>query len=328
MASLEESIVATLFDQADNTSDEVMHHNPLLSVLKSKNKIRKFSGGYEIRKPVMFNDTAQGGFYSEYQTFNLDAVTDLDAFQFAIKQCYEPFSLSGREKRANRDEEQLLDLVEQKMQATTSRLKNTVSTSLKGDGTLFSGKEFDGLKKMVSATPTTGTYGTLDRTTKTYAQNKSITSIGFTAANIQGELTNGIMATTQGDNAADLGFCHPTAWKYLHQSLTAIQRITTGAGSKGIAGFKTLEYDGCLFVFDGGYGGPSVAAGSASAVVESASVRLLQTDYISFDIDRQSDFKPLAPTMDRPVDQDAFFTIVLVEGNLCCSAPSLQLYMV
>lgn len=328
MASLEESIVATLFDQSENTADEVLHHNPLLTTLKGKNKIRLFSGGNEIRKPVLFNDTGQGGFYSQFQSFNLDAVTDLDAFQMAIKQCYEPFALSGREKRANRDEEMLLDLVEQKMLASTSRLKNTVSTSIKGDGTAYSGKEFDGLKKAVSATPTTGTYGTLDRTTKTYAQNKTITSITFTAANIQGELTNGIMAVTRGDISPDLGFCHPTAWKYLHQSMTAIQRLTTGGGGKGVAGFKSLEYDGCDFVFDGGYGGPSVAAGSASAVVESGSIRLLTTDFWSFDIERAANFKPLAPTMDRPVDQDAFFTVIIVEGNLCCSAPSLQLYMV
>jgi hypothetical protein len=39
---------------------------------------------------------------------------------------------------------------------------------------------------------------------------------------------------------------------------------------------------------------------------------------------RGADFKPLAPEMNRPVDQDAFFTVIIVEGNLCCSAPALQ----
>jgi len=37
-----------------------------------------------------------------------------------------------------------------------------------------------------------------------------------------------------------------------------------------------------------------------------------------------ADFKPLAPTMARPVDMDAFFTVIVVEGNLCCAAPALQ----
>lgn len=327
MASLEEAVVATLEDQVDETSDMVMRHNPLLSVLKDKGLIRYFTGGREIWKSALFYDTAQGGFYADYESFNLPSVVDLDAFQFSIRQCYEPFAISGREKRANVSEDQKVDLVEQKMKGAMSRLKNTVSTSIKGDGTGSSGREFSGLKLAVSATPTSGTYGSIDRTTKTYAQNKTITGVTFTSANIQSNLTNAIIAITRGDDGPDMGFCHPTAWRYLHDSLTAIQRITTGKGAGGFKG-KVLEYDGVSFYFDGGYGGPSVAAGSASAVVESNSIRLLNTDHWSFDLDRQSAFKPLAPTMDRPTDQDAFFTVIIVEGDLCCSAPSLQLYTV
>jgi hypothetical protein len=105
-----------------------------------------------------------------------------------------------------------------------------------------------------------------------------------------------------------------TAWKYLHSSLTAIQRIQLPA-KKAVAGFRVLNYDGCDFVFDGGFGGQ---------VLETNSCRLLNTKYWTFDMVRGADFKPLAPTMDRPVDQDAFFTVILVEGNLCCSAPALQ----
>jgi hypothetical protein len=105
-----------------------------------------------------------------------------------------------------------------------------------------------------------------------------------------------------------------TAWKYLHSSLTAIQRIQLPT-KKAVAGFRVLAYDGCDFVFDGGFG---------SSVLETNSCRLLNTKYWTFDMVRGADFKPLAPTMDRPVDQDAFFTVILVEGNLCCAAPALQ----
>ena len=135
MANLEEAVVATLFDQSDNIADEVLHHNPLLASLDDQGLIRKFSGGYELRKPIMYNDSAQGGFYAGFSSFNLDAIDDFTAFRFAIKQAYEPIAISGRDRRANRDDAQLLDLVETKMKAAVSRLKNTVSTSLRGDGT-------------------------------------------------------------------------------------------------------------------------------------------------------------------------------------------------
>ena len=313
MANLEEAIVATLFDQSDEIADVVLHHNPLLKSLDTQGLVRKFSGGYEIRKPVMYNDDAVGTFYSGYSSFNLDAIDDLTAFRFAIKQCYEPVAISGREKRANRDEAQLLDLAETKMKAAIARLRNTVSTSLRGDGTGSGGLEFDGIKKAVSTSPTSGTYGTIDRATNSWAQNIAV-NVTLTAANVQEQVTDAISRVTRGDEQPDLGLADRTAWKNLHSSLTAIQRIQLPT-KKAVAGFRVLSYDGCDFVFDGGFG---------SSVLETNSIRLLNTKYWSFDMVRGADFKPLAPQMDRPVDQDAFFTVIIVEGNLGCSAPALQ----
>ena len=315
MATLEEVVVATLFDQSDNIADEVLHHNPLLAALDDRGNVRRFSGGYEIRKPVLFNDTAIGGFFSGFEAFDLEPASDFSAFQFAIRQCYEPLSISGRDRRANRDQEMLLDHVESKMQASTSRLKNTVSTSLRGDGTAFGGREFEGIQKMISTTPSTGTYGAIDRATNTWARNIAISvSGGFTAANVQENITDGLCRASRGDEAPDLGIMDRSTWKLLHSSMMAIQRITK-TDRKALAGFRSMTYDGCDFVYDGGYG---------STVLPTGQCRLINTKYVTFDLVRGADFKPLDPKLDRPIDQDAFFTVIIVEGNLCCSAPALQ----
>lgn len=313
MANLQEAIVATLWDQSDDIADVVLHHNPLTSTLDSKGKIRKFSGGYELRKPVMYNDAAVGGFYQGYQSFDLSSIDDLTAFQFGVKQAYEPVAMNGREYRANTGEAQLLDLAEQKMEAAIKRLKNTVSTSLRGDGTGAGGLEFDGIKKAVSTSPSSGTYGKIDRASNSFARNYA-TNVTLTAANVQETITDVVSRLTRGNEAPDLGLMDRTAWKHLHSSLTAIQRIQLPT-KKAVAGFRVLSYDGVDFVFDGGF---------ESAVLETNSCRLLNTEYWTFDMVRGADFKPLTPTMDRPVDQDAFFTVIIVEGNLCCSAPALQ----
>jgi len=313
MANLEEAIVATLFDQSDQIADEILHHNPLLKSLDDQGLIRKFSGGYELRKPIMYNDLAVGGFYAGFSSFNLDSIDDATAFRFAIKQAYEPVAISGRDRRANRDQAMLLDLAEMKMKASIARLKNTVSTSLRGDGTGSGGLEFDGIKKAVSTSPASGTYGQIDRTSNTFARNLAV-NVTLTAANVQEQVTDAISQITRGDETPDLALCDRTAWKFLHSSLTAIQRIALPA-KKATAGFRALSYDGCDFVFDGGFG---------SSVLETNSIRLLNTKYWSFDMVRGADFKPLAPEMNRPVDQDAFFTVIIVEGNLCCAAPALQ----
>lgn len=313
MANLEEAVVATLFDQAEAIADEILHHNPLLASLDEQGLIRKFSGGYEIRKPIMYNDSAVGGFYSGMSAFNLDTIDDMTAFRFAIKQVYEPVAISGRDRRANRDDAMLLDLVESKMKAAVARLKNTVSTSLRGDGTGSGGLEFDGIKKGISTSPSSGTYGSIDRSANTWARNLAV-NVTLSAANVQETITDTISQIARGDEQPDLGLMDRTAWKYLHSSLTAIQRIQLPV-KKAVAGFRSLSYDGVDFVFDGGYG---------SAVLESNSCRLMNTKYWTFDMVRGADFKPLAPEMARPVDQDAVFTVIIVEGNLCCSAPALQ----
>ena len=313
MANLEEAIVTTLFDQSDDIADQVLHHNPLLASLDEQGLIRKFSGGYELRKPIMYNDAAVGGFYAGFDSFDLSAIDDATAFRFAIKQVYEPVAISGRDRRANRDEAMLLDLAEMKMKAAIARLKNTVSTSIRGDGTGSGGLEFDGIKKAVSTSPGSGTYGTIDRGTNTWARNLAV-NVTLSASNVQEQVSDVISQIVRGDEQPDLGLMDRTAWKFLHSSLTAIQRIQLPA-KKAVAGFRVLNYDGCDFVFDGGFG---------SAVLETNSCRLLNTKYWSFDMVRGADFKPLAPEMARPVDQDAMFTVILVEGNLCCAAPALQ----
>jgi hypothetical protein len=313
MATLEEAIVTTLFDQSDEIADEITHHNPVLKYMDDEGNVRRFTGGYELRKPVMYNDDAQGGFYSGYSSFNLNAIDDMTAFRFAIKQCYEPMAISGFERRSNRDEAQLLDVVENKIKASISRLKNTVSTSLRGDGTGFGGLEFDGLKKAVSTSPSSGTYGGIDRAANLWARNVAV-NITLSSTNVQETISDTISQVTRGDEMPKLGICGRTAWKFLHSSLTAIQRIQAPT-KKGEAGFRVLNYDGADFIFDGGYG---------SAELETNSIRLLNLKYWTFDMRRGADFKPLQNEMARPVDQDAFFTVILCEGNLCCSAPALQ----
>jgi hypothetical protein len=313
MPALEEAIVATLFDQSDEIADEVTKNNPLLAALDEQGLIKRVSGGYEFRAPVMYNQTAVGGFYAGYSAFDLSAIDDATAFQIAIKQLYEPVALSGRERRANRDEEQLLDLVEMKMKAAVSRLKNAADTSLKGDGTGSGGLEFDGIKKVISTSPTAGSYGKITRSGNSYAQNLAVVAT-LTAANIQEQITDAISQITRGGEMPDLGFADRTAWKLLHSSLTAIQRIQVPT-KKASAGFRSISYDGVDFVFDGGFGGQ---------VLETNSIRLLNTKYFEFKLIRGADFKPLEKEMQRPVDQDAFFTTIIAEGNLVCSAPALQ----
>lgn len=320
MANLEESIVATLFSQKDKTANVVLRHMPFMALLKDKGRYKVRDLGNEIRKPTLYNSTRVGGFYTGYQEFNLDSASDLTAFRMAIKQCYEPFAISGRERRANKNKEQLLNLIDEKMEATMSRLKNTVTASIKGDGTGFGGREFDGLKKAVSTSPTSGTYGQIDRSVASNAWARNVVNnVTLTALNVQEEITETVMPLVRGSEGPDCAIAGATAWKFLHSSLTAIQRINDQSKT-GRGGFRELYYDGMKFWFDGGFDG----VGGTGTTLGANTCYLLNSDTWTFEVDSLADFVPLAPKLDRPSNQDAFFTVVIVEGNLCCNAPALN----
>lgn len=309
-------ISSTLWEQSADVADEVMYHAPLTALLKDKGKIEEFTGGYEIRKAVLYNTTTVGGFYSQNDAFNMNASDDLATFVYGIKQCYEPFIISGRDMRANKGSSRIVDLVDQKYKATKSRLKNTFSVSILGDGTAFGGKGFDGVQKHVSSAPSSGTLGGIDRSVYSFAQNVAVTGVGLTAANIQSNCTDVIIQVTRGSDRPDVALAGRTAYKYLHDSLTAIQRLGSEKTARG--GFQSLFYDGVEFYFDGGFGGLTVGANT---------IRFLNTDYLSFDVESQANFKPLETKPTRPFDQDTYANVIIVEGNLCSSAPQLMAYL-
>lgn len=317
---LQERVVASLYDQSNEIADEVTHSHPLLSILDRKKLIIKHNGGESYRKPVMYNQTASGGFYSGLGNFNINVKQDFSTFNFAIRQAYEPFAVDGRSVRANKGSKyRLLDLLETKKKVTTGNLKNTLHTSLMGDGTSFGGIGFDGVQLMVSASPTSGNYGEITRSGNTFAQNVVHTvSGGLATANVQAEITAARIKVARGFEWCDVGLAGATAYKALHSSLTAIQRVVN-EDNKGKAGFNSLFYDGIEFFFDGGFGNTS---GTASFGANH--IRLLNTNYISLDVEESTWIKPLDGAAERPVDQDGVFVVMIAEGNLCCNAPAFQ----
>ena len=311
---ISQTIATTLFLQSDDTADVILKNNALLARLQEKGRVKKHSGGYELRKPVMFNQTGNGKWYSGLESLDTTIADDTTAYVYALKQRAEVIGVSGREKRANKgNKTQLIDLIDMKIDAGVSRLKNAVSSSIHSDGTGSSGKEFDGIQKHISTSPSSGTVGGIDRSSYTWARNISYAPGGLSAANIQGYLATLIVQLTRGGDSPDLGVADNATWVLLHNSFTAIQRIQD-AKTKGMAGFRSLNYMGIDVVLDGGYG-------DAAATNE---LRVFTTDYFSLDMHEDGFFKPVNPEKRAPVNQDAEYTILLAEGNLCCSAHPFQ----
>lgn len=317
MSTLQERVVASLFDQSKEISDEITHSHPLLNALEKKKRFIKHNGGEKYRKPVMHNQTALGGFYSGLGQFNFNLKEDYTALEFDIRSVYEPFVMSGRDVRANRGSAlRLLDALKIKRDVTQANLTNTIHTSVMSDGLGFGGIGFDGIQAMVSASPSSRTYGGKSGATASYVNNPVHTvSGGLSSTNIQAEITAARIKVARGYDWCDIGIAGATAYKALHSSLTAIQQIVN-EDDKGSGGFKSLCYDGIDFYFDGGFGNTS---GTSSFGANH--IRLLNSKHISMDIEKDFWITPLDGAADRPTDNDGIFVVMIAEGNLCCNAP-------
>jgi len=311
--SISQAIATTLFNQADDNTDLILQNNAVTRRLKEKEgRYKTHSGGYELRKPVMYNQTGNGAWFEGLDPLNTTITDDTTAFVFQWKSAAEVVGVSGREKRANKgSKHQLIDLIDMKIDAALARMKNRVSTSVHGDGTGSSGKELVGLQAAVSTSASTGSYGGISRVDYTWARNIArAVSGGITVSNVQQELAALIVQLIRGSDRPDLGVADNTAWVKLHNSMTAIQRIQA-EGKNGMSGFQNISFMGIDFVLDGGYG--DLAADDE--------FRILNTDYWSLDVHEDGNFKPIDPKKRAPVNQDAEYQIMLFEGALCNSAP-------
>ena len=133
---------------------------------------------------------------------------------------------------------------------------------------------FRSLSAMISTTPSTGTYGGIDRSTWAFWQNGADTLSSATPSNIQAKMNTVALARVRGTDHVDLIYAGSTAYSLYLGSLQAIQRITDD--KLGAAGFSALKFYGGAgsadVVLGGGIGG-NLAAGT---------MYFINTNYVHF----------------------------------------------
>lgn len=309
-------LTATLFEQSKKVADAITKNNAVMRKLDEKGKIKKVSGGYEFREPVMFQDSG-AQFFSGLETLDTSISDDMTYAEYDVKQLAEVIGISGRDYRANKSSKhQLIDLLATKIEAGQARLKNAVVSSIYSDGTAQGGKELTGLQALVSKTPTTGTVAGIDRSANTFWRN-AIKDIGAasSSANVQSALVDLITQTQRGGDRPDMAVADNAFWTSLHDSMTSIQRIVDEKKS-GFAGFQSLVFMGIPVILDGGVGN------QAAQNSESDLCYVLNCDYLCLKVHPDAYFTPLGKR--EPINQDGMFEILLFEGNLCMSNAELQ----
>jgi hypothetical protein len=313
--NISDILATTIESRSKIIADNVTKNNAVLMRLSQKGKIKTFSGGSQILQELSFAENSNGGWYSGYDILPVGVSDVISAASFQIKQAAVPVVISGLEMLQNAGREKMIDLLDARLSVAESTLSNLISIGLYSDGTAAGGKQIDGLDKAVSETPTTGTYGGINRATagNEFWRNMIVSSGAIPdVATIQGFMNDLWVQQVRGTDRPDLIMTDNSVWSTYMESLQAQQRFSSPeTGSLGFASIKFMDSD---VVLDGGIGN-ACPAGTAF---------FLNSDYIHYRPHSGRNMVPLSPNRRYATNQDAEVQILAWAGNLTCSGAQFQ----
>ncbi len=320
--NLSDIISTTIQNRSGALADNVTKNHALLAKLRARGNVKTVSGGNVILQELMYNDpsTANAGSYSGYDTININPNSPISAAQFDLKQYAGAVTISGLEQLQNSGKEQIIDLLEGRVQVAEAQLMDQISAGIYSDGTGNSGKDITGLKAAISTTPASGTYGGINRATWSFWRNVAFdaTTDGgapASAANIQSYMNRVAVQLVRGTDRPDMIVADNNYYRYFLESMQAIQRVQSE--DSAAAGFTSLKYMGaglnCDVFLDGGIGGQ----------IPVNTMYFLNTKYIFFRPHRDRNFVPIGGDR-QSVNQDAIVRLIGWAGNLTSSGAQFQ----
>ena len=334
-SSITDIIATTIQQRSGKLADNVTNNNALYRRLKAKGNVRPFSGGNVILEEIMYVDSTMinANSYSGYEILNITPNSPISAAQYSIQQYAAAVTISGLEMLQNAGEEAFIDLLEGRMKVAEAQLANRMDFDAYQDGTGNSGKNLTGLGLAVPDTPTSGTYGGIDRASFAFWRSqfyRGVTDGGaaVSAANIQQYMTTLALRCVRGMNKPDLYVGDSTYYGFYVNSLQSIQRITsdTGGGSAGAGFGPELKFYGGGFsadvVLGGGISG-AISGTQSTSGATAAHMWALNTDYLFLRPHSDRNFVPIGGER-QAVNQDAIVKLIGWAGNITSSGPQFS----
>lgn len=314
--NVSEIMTTTLESRTKKLADNVSKNNALLNRLNKRGKIKPVSGGRVIYQELNYAENQTYKRYSGYEVLNISPSEVFSAAEYDWKQAAVAISISGLEQLQNSGPEQMIDLLESRIENAEQTMMNNLSSDFYSDGLADGGKQIGGLQYLIADAPSSGTVGGINRASWSFWQNQAYDATtdggaAATAANIQSYMNTLYLRCSRGTDKPDLIIADNNYFRFYWESLQAIQRVATA--EEADAGFQTLKFMGSDVVFDGGYGGAAPAN----------HMYFLNTNYLFWRPHTDRNMVPLNP--DRfAVNQDAMVKLIAVAGNMTMSNAFLQ----
>lgn len=315
-AAVSDIIATTIQSRSRAIADNVTENNALLTRLRQRGKIKPFTGGNVILQELSFAENSTAMYYSGYEALDISAQDVISAAQYDIKQAAVAVTISGLEMLQNSGKEQMIDLIDSRLEVAESSIENLISNGIYSDGTGTGGKEVTGLQAAVDDAPTTGTYGGINRANYSFWQNGlydfSVESVTASATTIQASMNEMYARVHRGSDVTDLIVMDNVYWGFYMASLQTNQRFT-GNQEMADLGFITVKYINADVVLDGGIGGDCPASHAY----------FLNTKYLFFRPHQNRNFTAIGDER-FSTNQDAVVRLLGWAGNLTCSGAQYQ----
>jgi hypothetical protein len=313
--NLTELVATTLRNRDRMVADNVTNHNALLRTIEDGDGLKDAGGGRDLTEPLLYNELATK-FYDGFETFSIDTSQEvIDAAVYQWKQLGGFSFISGKEKIMNREKWRAVELAESRVDALIAGLRNKTGLSIYGDGTGEGGKEFGGLRLLVSDTPgAAGTVGGIDQVAEPWWQNQSdVTTVDISSTTILSRMNAMSLATTRGADQSNLIMADADYFTAYWESLQVNARHTSAKLAD--AGFRTLEFLGVPVVYDAQCATDLTGAGHGR-------MYFLNTKYLCF---RKAPERWFTTEEARKVENADYDVIPnWTMGNLTCNARFLQ----
>ncbi len=313
-------LATTIENRSGTVADNVRNNNAILTRLSKRGRSKPFDGGSIILQELSFQSNATAAFYSGGEVISIAPQDVISASQWSIKQAAAAVTLTGLEDLQNSGEEQIIDLLDARMDVAEASMENLITTGIYSDGTGSGGKQITGLQAMVVASPSTGVVGGIDRASWSFWQNQTFdfsTDLGAScsASNVQIGFDTAYARTSRGSDTVDLILLGNHFWSFYMNSLQLLQRFP-GSADLAELGFQTVKYMNADVVLDGGIGGQ----------IPAKTGYFLNSKYIYYRPHRRRNFVPIGG--DRmSTNQDAIVRLMGWAGNMTASGLQFQLIM-
>lgn len=328
---LSEIITTTLRRRRGVLVDNITNNNPVLRSMKEYDAIEEESGGRTLVEEHFFDENGTVMHYTGGQPLNTTYNPVMSAFEVDWKQFAGAVVINGREERINSGIEGKIKLLKNRLKALEYSMENFYNADLISDGTGDGGLQIGGLKYWISATPTSGVIGGVDRSASiaSYARNFKFDTVNdstggapggaaTTAATVKPYLNYCINSTTRSEDRVKILLCGQQIYEHLQNALQALQRITSETQTAK-AGYQHLVYEGIPAVMCGGvnFGGQTTIATDR--------IYGVNTRFTKMRVHKDANMDPLPEV--QSINQDSKAQISVFMGNMTCSAPKLNFVM-